>query len=70
MRWGEAVREINVVMAASHFSIRAQWSGDLLVWLHPLSLAADPQCCRRQELNYSQTQIAEHTLQFNLNREA
>lgn len=46
---GEAVGEIIVVTAAPHSSIRAQWSGDLWVWLHPPRLAADPQCCGTQE---------------------
>lgn len=46
-RW--VVKETNVVTAAPHFSIRAQWSGDLWVWLHPPRLAADPQCCGAQE---------------------
>lgn len=36
------------VMAAARFFIRAQWSRDLWVWLHPLRLAADPQCCGRR----------------------
>lgn len=35
--------------AAPHFSIRAQWSGELWVWFRPLRLAAEPQCCRTQE---------------------
>lgn len=49
VRRGEAVGEIIVATAAPHFSIRAQWSGDLWVWLHPPRLAADPQCCGTQE---------------------
>lgn len=36
------------VMVAARFFIRAQWSRDLWVWLHPLRLAAEPQCCGRR----------------------
>lgn len=40
--WGG---EINVVMAAQHFFVKAQWSGALWIWLHPPGLAADQQHC-------------------------
>lgn len=52
LRWGgeaDAEGVVVVVTAALRFSIRAQWSGDLWVWLHLLRQAAEPQRCRTQE---------------------
>lgn len=39
---------VNVVVAVLRIAIRAQWSGDLWVWVHPPRPVADPQRCGTQ----------------------
>lgn len=46
--WGGEVGDIIVMLAVPYISFRAQWSGDLWVWLHRPRPAADPQCCGTQ----------------------
>lgn len=60
---GRAVREMNVVVFAPRFFIRAQWSGDLWVWLHPLRLAAEPQRCGTQDGRITTSAIRTHMLE-------
>lgn len=51
--WWDEVGETSgrwmLMVVAPHFCIRAQWSGGLWVWLHPLRLVAAPQCCGTQD---------------------